>query len=420
MDLERFRMRVLHICYSLDGGAGLCAERIMKATSLFGIENKAIVVSGIKNHNTDVVKYDYPWSSVCFIRKAQAFLSLIGKWPKEIHESQQMSQRIKREKEIINYSVTFTSPITKYKNLVRHPWVQETDIIHLHWVGGFLDYESFFKDVNKPIVWTLHDENPGLGGFHYSSWKKKSPNSFQLLDDELIRIKDKAYKSLKSSMTLVAISTKMEEFIQQNSLLHTFPSVLINNGIDGDSFVKIRKNTAREALSISEERIIFLFAAFDIHDNRKGLKELIEALEFINNPKITLICLGHYKEIPNTSIDIRCEGFISNNRILSIFYSAADYFLMPSFQEAFAQTPMEAMACGTPVISFPCSGAVDLINDKNGIICKDFTVKALIEATTNAMNISFYPEIIREDLLSRFSYPIIAKKYVDLYNSVLS
>ncbi len=413
-------MKILHICYSLDGGAGLCALRIMKATSSLGIENRALVVSGSKSDIVDVVQYLYPWSKYRTVRKFQVLLSLAGKWPKEISAINQISKKIEREKEKCKDSITFTSPITKYKNITFHPWVKEADIIHLHWVGRFLDYESFFKEIGKPIVWTLHDENPGLGGFHYSSWKNDAPNSFQLLDDELMHIKEKAYKSLSSSMTLVAISKKMENFIHQNPILRSFPSVLIHNGIDGDSFEKIRKSTAREVLSISLEKTVFLFAAYDIYDQRKGLKELIDALESFNDPNITLLCLGHYNVIPNTSIEIRCEGFISNSRIMSIFYSAADFFVMPSFQEAFAQTPMEAMACGTPVISFPCSGAADLINDDNGIICSDFTTNALVESIQKAMNIHYDSATIRDGILSRFSYQIIANQYVDLYNSVLS
>ena len=42
-----------------------------------------------------------------------------------------------------------------------------SEIIHLHWVANFLDWKTFFRKNKKPIVWTLHDENPFLGGEHY-------------------------------------------------------------------------------------------------------------------------------------------------------------------------------------------------------------------------------------------------------------
>ncbi|TAE46946.1 MAG: hypothetical protein EAY69_07690, partial [Cytophagales bacterium] len=62
--------------------------------------------------------------------------------------------------------VQFTFTESAY-NILSHHLVKEADIIHLHWVAHFLDYASFFKKINKPVVWTLHDKNPLNGGFHY-------------------------------------------------------------------------------------------------------------------------------------------------------------------------------------------------------------------------------------------------------------
>ena len=77
------------------------------------------------------------------------------------------------------------------------------------------------------------------------------------------------------------------------------------------------------------------------------------------------------------------------------------------------------MACGTPVVAFPCSGSHDLINQDNGVVCGDFTVEALIESIKLAMSRTYYPERIREDVINRFSYDKIAKQYLDLYHEVL-
>ena len=334
-------------------------------------------------------------------------------WPYPIRVSRKVQKE--RQKYTNGY---FSSPITLYNNIAEHPWIKEADIIHMQWVGGFLDYESFFKKVHKPIVWTIHDENPGLGGFHYSSWKAAAPDSFKKLDDELMEIKRNAYKEAKS-MTLVAISTMMADYFKNNELLKDFPVKIIHNGIDGETFIPINKDIAREALAIEKDELVFLFAANYIHEDRKGLKELIEALEKMNLSNTTLICLGKYNNMPKASFKIRCEGFVSNSRLQSLYYSAADYFVMPSFQEAFAQTPMEAMACGTPVIAFPCSGARDLINDKNGVVCEDFTVDALQGGIEKTIKHKFNGEEIRQDLLNRFSYDIIAKQYIELYKSLI-
>ena len=405
-------MKVVHICTTLEGGAGLCASRIMKATNKLGIDTYALLQSGKTNSNTDIVYGNMPWSKNWLIKKIQVILKLFHLWPYPI----KVSRRVQKERQ--RYANGYcSSPITLYNNIAEHPWVKEADIIHLQWVGGFLDYESFFKNVHKPIVWTIHDENPGLGGFHYSSWKAAAPDSFKKLDDEFMEIKRKVYKDAKS-MTLVAISTMMADYFKNNELLKDFPVKIIHNGIDGDAFTPIFKGIAREALAIEKDELVFLFAANYIHEDRKGLKELIEALEKMNLSNTTLICLGKYNNMPKASFKIRCEGFVSNSRLQSLYYSAADYFVMPSFQEAFAHPPMEAMACGLPVLAFPVSGTDELINPGNGIVCKEFNIEALKKGICQIMSCQYNGDEIRRDLLNRFSSMVIAQKYIDFYHSL--
>lgn len=408
-------MKVTHICTSFTGGAGICASRIINATKEMGIDTRAIVAQGVDNYDTCVATPQISWSEKWYIQKIQALLAMIGLGAKSLKIGRKITLLENR------YSGTycFTSPLTGYIKLFDHPWVKEADIIHLHWIGHFVDYETFFPKINKPIVWTIHDENPGLGGFHYTSWKKEAPESFQRLDNELMAIKQKAFKQVKN-MTLIAISNQMRLFFQQSKLLSRFPNVLIHNGIDGQMFQPITKQIAKEVLGIPDNAIVFLFSAQNIHEGRKGLRELIAALEALKIPNTILICLGNYEKVPETSFEIRCEGFISNSRLQSLYYSAADFYMMPSFQEAFAQTPMEAMACGTPVIAFPCSGTDSLINEENGIVCKDFKTESLIEGIGRAMKCRYNREVIRKNLLDKFSYSIIAKQYLTLYQNILA
>ena len=408
-------MLVVHICTSLEGGAGLCARRIIEAERKAGIDARALVKYGVLPDYAESVPNDIQREKNPLLRRAKGFLYRRGLWPK----CSRYSKIIQRELTLINETICFTSPRTLYKGLVIHPWLAEADVIHLHWLGDFLDYESFFRKVRKPIVWTIHDEYPGLGGFHYAMWKVHATMNLLKIDEEFTAIKEKAYKEVKS-LNLVAISTSMQKFFQENELLCHFPTTKIHNGIDPQAFYPIPKSIARHALGIEDDTTVFLFAAFSISEDRKGLKELIEALEQVEIDKKLLICLGNYRKKPNASFEIRCEGFVSNSRLQSIFYSAADFFMMPSFQEAFAQTPMEAMACGTPVVAFPCSGSHDLINENNGVVCDDFTVDSLVKGIEVAMRKTYDGARIRESLLSRFSYDIIAQQYIKLYRSILS
>lgn len=403
-------MRVTHICTSFEGGAGICAARIIEATRALGVEARAIVANGVDCEYVRTVQPKIAWSPYWLLQKSQALRAVLGWGPKVFR----ISRKIAKEQRKHHGLYCFTSPVTGYTDIAEHPWVKDADVIHLHWVGNFVDYESFFSHINKPIVWTIHDENPGLGGFHYTSWKKDAPLSFQKLDDKLMELKTKAYSQI-NSMTLVAISQQMESYFEQSELLRRFPHVLIHNGIDGQQFSPVPQATAREELGLSQEDVVFLFSAQNIHEERKGLKELIAALESLHIPQTVLLCLGRKEFTPKASFTIQCEGFISDHRSQSLYYSAADFFMMPSFQEAFAQAPMEAMACGTPVVAFPCSGTKELISDNNGVICDDFTIDALIYGIKIAMSTTYDSTSIRTSVLSHFSYEYIAQQYIQLY-----
>ena len=92
---------------------------------------------------------------------------------------------------------------------------------------------------------------------------------------------------------------------------------------------------------------------------------------------------------------------------------------MPSFQEGFAQTPLEAMACGLPIVAFPCSGTEELINEKNGVRANDFTVSSLKQSITQAMNTQYDGNWIRQDVLKRFGINQIVEEYSEVYQSAL-
>lgn len=405
-------MKVVHICTSLTGGAGLCAKRIIDATSKLGVENYVLVRDGEKTAYQDSIAY--PWSRFWPIQKLQVLLNMYHLWPK----TEMYNKKIHKLCSALDYHPQcFTMPFSPYDKFADHPWVREADVIHLQWVGGFLDYESFFSKVKKPIVWTIHDENPGLGGFHYTSWRDAAPEEFLKYEKEFVEIKRMAYANAKN-LTLVAISTIMADFFKRNDLLRDFPIVKIHNGIEDGNIQYCSKIEARKKLGLGTDETIFLFVAQNIHEDRKGLKELIVALELLAIPNARLLCIGGFKEIPVTKVNVTCVGFISDYNRQCLYYSAADYFAMPSFQESFGQTPLEAMTCGTPVVAFPCGIIPELINDENGVVCDDFTVDALRKGIETAMGRSYDSEAIRADVVKRFSYDKIGREYVELYEEV--
>lgn len=160
-------MKVVHITKLPDGGASWCAMRISNSLKQQGVDSKILLMQGAPDNNISIADIDwlYKEHKNIFIRIVFKLLRLILR-PKFEYLT------YKRKKAAKTSNAFFTSPITAYTNIVNHPLIKDADIIHLHWVSDFVDFPSFFRKINKPIVWTIHDENPGLGGFHYELHKK--------------------------------------------------------------------------------------------------------------------------------------------------------------------------------------------------------------------------------------------------------
>lgn len=410
-------MRVLHINATQHGGAALCAIRINNALRIKGIESRMLFAEG-ESMPPDVDgsianKDRCLWQSFPLLSRVVSLFRSHNPFAMNEMKLQRLV-----DKNNTNHLYLHT-PLTKYRNLSDHPLVEWADIIHLHWVSGFIDYPTFFKRVNKPIVWTLHDKYPAVGLQHYSSEFYPVPKELKQLDDYCRRIKRDSLVNARS-LNIVAISEMMVNICRNSEVLKGFPITLIHNGIDSDIFKIYDRQQSRKELGLIPNATIFLFSGYDIHDPNKGFIRVVEALETCKISNKILVCIGmSYLPMPVVSFPIILTGLQNSLSKIAKYYSAADFFLQSSFEETFSQTPLESMACGTPVVAFPFSGAIDLINEDNGILCEDFTIEALKKGINQASNCSYCRDKIREDVINRFSYDKIAWQYIELYKTVL-
>lgn len=398
-------MKIIHIVTSDYTGAGLCAKRICKAQIALGINAKLLVLEKTCN---DTYIISYPQSPWIHIRKY---------WIKILRRLHlyKLCRELSFEHLMQHYHFWGSLPLSPYR-IHSHPLVKEADIIHLHYIDSFLDYPSFFRHVQKKIIWTQHDESINFGISHYMSAYQALPYKIKLLDKYYKTIKQKAILQIKN-LTLISLSQMMYEFNRSNAFTQNLRDIIINNSVDYNDFQPIDKKNARIQLNLPLNKILLLFVAADISDERKGLRDLVKAVQMMNNSELKICTVGLNNHKADDISGLIRFGTIKNCKQLSIIYSAADYFVMPSLQEAFAQTPLEAMACGKPVIAYPCSGIRELLNKNNGIVCDDFSIKSLVKALTIAMKTQYNALSIRKYIIQHYSPAQIAQQYLETYQN---
>ena len=396
-DANRF-MNILHIATSDGGGAGLAACRLHQGLRDIGVESRVLC----REQERDAVGVERyaiaPWKYKLMM--AWRFRSVLGK-----------ARRILRDPapDYEQYSFPFSAC-----DVENHPLVQWADVVHLHWVAHFVNYPAFFKRVRKPLVWTLHDMNPFLGGFHYAGDEAWHPWP---IDQRMKRIKRDALKHARG-LTVVSPSRWLDACADGSGVFQGRPRRVIPNGIDTAEFKPRPRDAARERFGIPPDKKTLLFVAMPGHGAclRKGTDLLEEGLPRFASMDLHVCGIGSFK---NKAI----HGIprVNNAAELAALYSAADFFILPSREDNLPNTMLEAMACGTPVVGTPVGGMLDFIRDgETGVLAREVSAGALCEAVRRAVeDCAFDREKIRAFAEARFSLEKQARAYCGVYREAL-
>ncbi len=310
---------------------------------------------------------------------------------------------------------------------------QRADIIHLHWVAMFLDYDSFFKRNKKPVVWTFHDLNAFTGGCHYTSgclkFQVDCKNCPQLDGTEnpnyahqILLSKYRAIENFKP-LTIVSPSRWLSELSEGSLVMKNKRHQVIQNGIDSSIFMIRDKRQAREMLGLPYDKKIVLFVSQFLTSERKGFQYLAQAIKLIEDKDIFLCSVGARVEAIEGIEHHTNLGTIKEEEKMSWVYSAADVFVIPSLEDNLPNTIVESLMCGTPVVGFKIGGIKEMImNDEHGYLCEKISGESLKDGILKTFNKKrkFEGVEIRNLALKRYDVQIMAQKYINLYKEIVN
>ena len=422
-------IKVVHINSHLNGGAGRAVCRIHESLIKNGVDSYILHLDNDNDKLNHRVLSEYDRSFKKPLPKPGFFQKQKNSIKYRFKKYFGIEFKEKREKIEDSFNLMYDSlqceiatlPFSDC-NILDNPMVKDADIIHFHWIARMIDYPTFFRYNDKPVVWTFHDMNPFQGLFHYRGDEYINSPIAAKLNKKTLAIKQKSIRKRRSELIISTPSIWLLKQAKNSKVFKNIQGYSIANPIDDEFFHFVAKPDLKNILGIPEINRVFLFVANAINEPRKGFDLLLAALNKISFTDVTLLVLGKAENIQTENLDIRLLGNISDDNKLMEYYSLADAFIIPSREDNLPNVMLESFACGTPVIGFPIGGIKEHVIDyQTGLLAKDISSDALAECIKqfSLNHHRFNRDWIKNYAKENFGEDVVAHKYIDVYNQIL-
>ncbi len=312
----------------------------------------------------------------------------------------------------------------------------DPDIFHLHNIHGYyLNIEILFnylRESGKPVIWTLHDCWSFTGhcsyfdrvncykwhtGCHKCPNLKGYPESWFIDNSKKNYLRKKSIFSEIKNLTIITPSSWLAEHVKR-SYLKKYPLSIINNGVDLSIFKPEIKSIDKEEFKTGKNK--YILGVANSWDKRKGLIDFIEIRKLLPAEILILLVGLNRKQILELPSGIIGIPKIESALELASLYSGANAFLNPTYVDNFPTTNLEALACGTPVITYNTGGSAEIVNKESGYVLNkgDFMglSNSIKEVLSNGKK--FYMNVCRERAEKLFDSKSKYCDYIKLYKDV--
>jgi glycosyltransferase involved in cell wall biosynthesis len=418
--------RIRHFCtFPNQGGAGIAAWRL---------------VAGLRSRGVDAELFG-AWKFGDKFKPGQRSINIDRKFSNCVWRQIRKFQTMHIKKRLRKKTTSSGMPFFLDLSPMGQPMLEcakAADIIHLHWVCEFIDYEYFFSKlpVGVPIFWTLHDMNPFTGGCIHSMGCQRFQEACgkcpildsQSSDDESARILQRKIQSLAPHLNNLCVITPSQwlgDLAQKSRVFSGARFRVIPNGVDLDIHHPRERQRNRVTNLATDTEKVLLFVAASLNYQYKGGVLLIDAWRELvaRAVKAKVICMGDAKGFPAPS-DWTLLNFSANEKDKAEVYASADVLVVPSEFENYPNVICEALACGVPVVGSHVGGIPEMVLDgKTGFtfqersaICLADTIQKLLETLPNER--AAWSNRCREFAEKTFCMTDIEERHIQLYDEV--
>ncbi len=407
-------MKILHVSSAnFETGAGIACIRLHDELLKNNIDSKILFLKEDHNHN----KNNYFYYDRKYLNKFKRYLfTFLDKLPLLFYP---------RRKSIIFSTGMFGLNINEYLNKLN------PEIVHFHWINhGFVDLNTLSKKNFKKIIFTMHDCWLFTGGCHHFFQCNKfmiscgecpilRSNSNHDISNLILNKKKNIFKDL--DLQIVAISEWMYQNAVKSQVLKNKKIDVIFSGIDTSIFRYKNITESRSLLNLNVEGKIIVLGAQSLTSDFKGIDIALNAIENYNKSTITLITIGSGEIfLKNKLHKVINMGFINDPYKIANLYSVSDLFLSTSIAEGFGMMVAEAQCCGTPSLVFKNTGSSDIVkHQESGFLAEYKDIQSVISGIDFCLSNKFNRYKISEEAIKNFSIATSAKKYINIYKSMI-
>lgn len=181
-----------------------------------------------------------------------------------------------------------------------------------------------------------------------------------------------------------------------------------------------KKKPEKAKCVINPESFVILGVAAQFSP-RKGLKYFLELSKKVSHDTTIFLVGLDDKQMKSLPKNVVAMKRTENMEQLVEIYSMADVFVNPTLEEVFGLVNTEAMACGTPVITFRTGGSPETVDERTGIVVEKGNSEGLLGAIDfikSSGKSTFFENCIRRSL-ENFNSDDRFRNYLELYGKLL-